>query len=333
MAMSAENSSAEQPERKTMGLADLSPTGWFQDPGKSSLWISGYRMLRVPPEQLVPAISLDLEHVRLLFLRGSVSYTDASAAKIEIHSEQDWRFDASRIQNVTSPEGTYLLALAPYAVDGREGNEAQTRDNIRSALGLVATFYTKAAIYQHLFDNILLIGEQKTSAFSPVLQNPNWFPPVDLSGDSVKKIATINAALLGRPAEERNRIYLALRWLHAAVIEEDGVDSLLKYWVAIETLAMPDTTNILPANQRLAQGYEIELSEARDRFRLGRLANLRSDIVHNGKRLAIHSQLLRYVEYLFNDLLSVSLGVQCQRRAQTVIDEAWADLAPYLGQR
>jgi len=331
--MSAESTSAEHAERKTIAFADFASTEWFEKPGKSSLWVSGYRMLRVPSEQLGLSRVLDLEHVRLVFLRGSICYTDASAAKIELRSDQEWSFDASKVQNVTSPEGTYLLIIAPFAIDGREGNEALTRDKIRSALGLVASFYTKAALYQHLFDNILQIGDQRIETFSPPLQNPMWFPPVDLSETAVMNIEAINASIIRRPAEEKNRIYLALRWLHAAVTEEDPLDSLLKYWVAIETLAMPDTTNIASANQSLAQGYHIELAEARDRFRLGRLASLRSEIVHNGKRPSIHGQLLRYLECLFSDLLSVSLGVQCRRRAQTVIDEAWADLALYLGQR
>lgn len=320
-------------KRTTLSFFDLISNGWFQTPEASSVWISGYRMFRVPNEQLSSLKMIDLQHVRIVFIRGSITYTDFSGLSSSYLSDSHWTLDASNVTSVTSPEGTYLIAIAPLAIDGDERPEASVKDDIRSALGLIAAFYTKAAIFQHLFDQIFHIGTKQTSGFGPVMQNLSWFPPIDLEGETLATIEAINYAISNQPSQVQNRIYLALRWIHAAAVEEDSVDCLLKYWVAIETLAISEGTNIYPANEYLAKGYGISIQEATDIFRLGRLFGVRSNIVHNGMRPAVHGHLLRYMEYLFSDLLSVILGIRCPQRAQVVIDEAWADLSAYLGQR
>ena len=60
------------------------------------------------------------------------------------------------------------------------------------------------------------------------------------------------------------------------------MSSFIKFWVAIETLAMPNTSNIKPLNLALAKGYNLKITEAETRFQLGLGLNLRSKIVHDG---------------------------------------------------
>jgi hypothetical protein len=78
----------------------------------------------------------------------------------------------------------------------------------------------------------------------------------------------------------------------------------VKFWIAVETLAMPNSTNILPIFESLARAYGIPLSDAKTRFPIGRLFNLRGRIVHRGEMLELPGAVLGYMSALFFDLLS-----------------------------
>jgi hypothetical protein len=315
---------------KTVKLRDLAPEGWFTDPAKSSLWFSGYRALRVPNEYLKTIELVDLQHVRVIFVRGTINYLDASASKIEIISETQWTFDADKIVHKSAPEGTYVLIIAPYVVDGTPGIEAATRDHVRDAVGLLATLYGRNVVYQHLFDNLVELAEEKRSVFSPTTENPLWFPAVNLSTDGIALLNVTSMAISQLPERDRNRTYLALRWLQYALYDMDGTSSFIKYWVAIETLAMPDTSNVRPINEALAKTYGMTVAAANQHFLVGRIFNLRSRIVHDGRIVPVHAQLLRYLESLFADLLAIMLGLQCEKRTETVLADPSCDLTTHL---
>jgi hypothetical protein len=90
--------------------------------------------------------------------------------------------------------------------------------------------------------------------------------------------------------------------------EMDGVFAFLKYWMAIETLAMPNGTDIDPIIQRLATIYKKTESETKSTFAIGHLFGLRGDIVHRGLMLRVGQQLLAYIECVYVDLLADLLG-------------------------
>jgi hypothetical protein len=124
---------------------------------------------------------------------------------------------------------------------------------------------------------------------------------------------------------------LALHWFHLAM-RDRGVDAFLKRWIALETLAMPDGTNIRPVNEALASAYGISYEEARDTYAVGRLAGLRARIVHHGEPLPIHSKLELYFDAVFYDVLMQLLGEPCDGRAASVLapdgTEFWGSVVP-----
>jgi hypothetical protein len=101
--------------------------------------------------------------------------------------------------------------------------------------------------------------------------------------------------------------------------EIKGVFAFLKCWIAIETLAMPDGTNIRPAILTLAAAYNMSEAEARDFFAIGRLFSLRGDIVHRGLTPRMDQYLLAYIEGVYVDLLAQVLGVG-SRIAQATLE-------------
>lgn len=317
-------------ETTTLSISDLAPTSWFTQKEGSSLWITGYRMLRVRQEDLpVGYKAIDLDGVRAILVYGGLRYLDSSQAKIKIESDTNWIFDASAIKHTEAPQGAYLLLLTPLDIDGKEGNEARIRERIAAAVGLLATIGGRNMVYERLYENILHLEDGKLSAFSPIWENPLWFPSVDASDEKVALISDAGKAIAALPASERNRIELSLRWFQDAVFD-GSANGFLKYWIALETLGMPDTSDIRPLNERLASVYGLAYEMARDRFKVGRLFGLRSRIVHDGEIVPIHAQLSRYLEALYNDVLFCILNLNSERRSEAVLAQPDFKLEEYL---
>ncbi len=81
------------------------------------------------------------------------------------------------------------------------------------------------------------------------------------------------------------------------------MDAVLKHWVALETLVMPNTTDLRPVNEVLKRVYGKPMAEIQATFGVGRVFGLRAQIVHHGAIVPIDERLLRYLEALYADLL------------------------------
>ena len=314
-------------------IIDMVPSSWFRETEGSSIWVTGYRVLRVPQESFArgPRV-IDLGEVRAVILFGTITCLDSREAKIEIITENQWRLDASAIHGHETPEGAYLLLLAPFDVDGTSGNEAITRQKIGVAAGLFAAFNGRNMVYERLIDNVLSMTGDEATVMTPVWENPFSFVAPDVSDTRLDVISSAYRIIASLPQSDQNRVFLSLRWFESALYER-GVDSCLKYWIALETLGMLDTTNVHPLNEILSHAYNLSCKEARDRFKLGRLHGLRSRIVHGGQIIPIHAQLLEYIEALYVDILFEHLGLSCERRAEEAMNKPGFALDAYLHER
>ena len=314
----------EEHQKKTLRFADLAPSAWFTRRESSSIWLSGYRVLRVPAENLAsgPKI-IDLTDGRAFLLHGTLKYIDHSQATIQILTDQQWAFDASTIKEQEAPEGVYLVLVAPFDVDGKRGDEARTRRNISVVTGLLAALNGFNMVYEHLFDNIVSLGESRISGVTPSVTNPLWFPAPDVRQSRLDTISAADTSISRKGQRDRERIRLSLIWFKTA-LRDDGVNAYLKYWVALETLGMPDTTNIRPLVESLARVYKISYEDARDRFSLGKLFSLRGRIVHRGEIMPIRGELLKYLEALYVDILLECLGLPPDGRAHGLINGGFA---------
>jgi hypothetical protein len=215
--------------------------------------------------------------------------------------------------------------LAPFDVDGRQGDEHAVRQRIAEVVGLLVAFEGKNIAFQHLFDNVQEMRPPGQSVISAVMDLPFTLPAPDLSTNRLQSIVRADVRIAAQPESVNNRIRLSLRWFEAAAHDAD-VDAFLKYWIALETLAMPDTTDIQPVNHSLASAYGCSMQEVGETYHIGRIFNLRSRIVHDGFNARIPSQLLEYVAAVYADVLSEILGNPCEKRAHKLITEQSVDL-------
>jgi len=297
-----------------LNLASFANSSWFKDKATSSVWVRGYRMMRVPPDQLKGAQTLDLGNVRTVFFRGTFNYLDTSAEVPKTGQENVIHMGS--LSAATAPKDAYLILLSPHAVDGQAGSEQRTRDMISSAAGFLGLMSGHNIIYTHLFDNIAKADGTGNSAFGKGVIVPTTLPATDLGELRLKKFSEVSAALESLPEADVRRIKLSLRWFNRSE-GVGGIDEFVSRWIALETLAMPDDTDIRPANESLARTYGITYEQAVENFFLGRLFGLRSRIVHKGETPAIHSKLLDYLSALYRDIFNETLKLPSERMAET----------------
>lgn len=312
-------------------ISNLIPPEWLTTDGEGTVRMSVYRTIRIQVEELQSdRVIVDLGNVRAVITFSRIPYFEITNEKLWIEEgKEHLSFKFASRKNILESD-TYLVLLAPLTINGEMREERVVREDVRVAVGLLATFNGRNIVYQHMFDNVVQLPSHNRRAESSMLTSPFSAHKPDIGDTKISQIGGAYKMIQELGEKERNRVRLSLQWYESALYDF-GVDSYLKYWIALETLGMPNTSNIKPLHAALGRAYEMTDNEARDRFQIGRLHGLRSAIVHAGAAKPIDIRLLRYVEALYVDILFEYLGLEFERRAESVLNEPDFDLKQFLG--
>ncbi len=309
-------------------ITNLVPFHWFKRNEASSIWITAYRILLADIGQMKSPRIYDFSNARVIISFGQLQYLNAKNIHVEIDNDGNFKFDGSLQADVT-PEGGWLLIVQPYIVDGVELNEYEIRARSGSYAALYGAINGRNMAFERVFDNIAALSDGKSTASSPSFINPHAFPRPNLSYEELDLIHKAGKLIDEKEPRERKKFELSLHWFEKGM-RSMGLDGFVNYWVALETLGMDDTTNIKPLNKSLARAYEITEQDAANKFGVGKIFGLRSQILHNGEDLAIHQLLSEYLEGLFVDVLFDHLGMVSKRKTQLVLDNPGFDLNKLL---
>jgi len=266
--------------------------------------------------------TISIGNVRAFLFYGALDYYDASSTRVSVADERPTQLRVQPgLRRVQAEEGPYLMVLTPYRVDNVPGDEAATTASLDATAGLLAVVNTPNVVAERLFDHELDMVGDRLTVRRPASRNPLYVPPPDVSGSRGPVLAQAARAQASLPDDAANRVRLALRWVEAA-LSGDTIDSFLKYWVAIETLAMPET-NVAALNDRLARTYGTSRGEANVTFGAGRSQGLPSRIVHHGELVPVDLRLLEYARAMFTDLLYDVLDLTTEHRMQALLDEGF----------
>lgn len=309
-------------------LGELVPDDW-NFPGSCSVMLTVYRVYLVPDEQILSFPTLVLPDVRLFAFRGKLPPWPRFEGGLEpwVGGQPQMRWELRTPSTDEMPVGTFLFVLARLA---READS----DAQQTARGLIADAVTtlhlisgrNAALSREI--NEIVFRQNGIQHPSGAAESPVYHGPADLSLDRLTELSELWQAIERMPMIDSRRCKLSLRWASRGG-EANGVDSLLAWWIAIETLAMPDTTNVRAINRRLASAHTITLEEAVVRFKVGRLQNLRAMIVHDGRLEQTTHNLERYIEALYIDLLRDVCGMP-MRSLASLMSEPDFDLEVVL---
>lgn len=110
--------------------------------------------------------------------------------------------------------------------------------------------------------------------------------------------------------DERARLRLASRWYWLVQEEINPTLAFLQWWLVVETLEMPKTTDIRPVSVRVANLVDCDPSAVKST--VGRLWGLRSRLVH-GEEWGVTAEQLHEVEVVARLVLGARSGVTNDR--------------------
>lgn len=303
---------------------------WFSQPEESEVFISAYRPMRVAGADLATPITRDLgPWVRCVLFFGTMTYYDGGAARIVPVTADQWHIDLSDVLFRETREGPHTVLASPSRIDGVEISEETYRERVEAALGLVLAFEGRNIAHSRLFEMKAAVTSNQLSAVSPTFENPLTFPAPNLSPTRLELLVSAGHSIDALPPEVRSRVQLSLRWYEQGMASS-GIDAFIRLWIAIETLCMPNTTDIRPLVALLARAGGVDEREIRERYKIGRVFGLRGLIVHNGGRPAIHAFLLDFLGAIYGDALAETLGIHTASRIVAVFSQPGFDLRSYL---
>jgi len=288
------------------------PPHWLE--AYDHAWLTLYSIALGTEKEFRVAKRVDLSDSLILAFWGSMTYLDASALSLRFTPDGDVIAQGD-ISQRESGQGAWLLVIQPCNTNSPK-NEYILKFNASVLSSLIISVTTRNYAYSRVFDNcISLKSDEATAASGPAL-GPHGFDKPLLSGlDTFQQAA---ATLEQKPDADRRRIELSLHWYDKS-LRSYGVDSFLNNWIAIETLAMPDTSNVRPINIRLSEIYKLPLPVVAERFAVGRLLGLRSRIVHDGEDLTVFAPMSDYMRRLYEDLLHDVLGMTTNRLGELAL--------------
>ncbi|HOX20369.1 MAG TPA: HEPN domain-containing protein [Gemmatimonadales bacterium] len=315
---------------KLIDFAKASPPEWFSDRDASSVWVAVHRMAMIRQHEL-PArpVVIPLGDTLALVHWGTVRYTDASRAYIKLEADYSLNLNETAAEDRESVVGAWLALISPHDIDGVKGHEPTTRRRLAAAAGLLSVMHGDNIAYSPLTEGVVQLKDLRISSFGPVFRSPHALPRPNLSREARTTTRAAVESIQRFGVSERNRISLALHW-HAQAIQEDGVEGFLKAWIALEVLAMDDTTDITPICESLGRAYGLTGVEARDRFLVGRLFGLRSRIVHRGRTPDLPDAVNMYLQSIFSDVLVEHLALPPRHSAGAWLDREDTSLPALL---
>jgi hypothetical protein len=189
------------------------------------------------------------------------------------------------------------------------------------------------AAYKHEFDAPVECAARTVASLSVVFTTPVDETPAvnregtDLVSKALEKLSSLDGSM-------QNRIRLALRWYQRSLgddrlvrnSEEGEVDDFINCWLALETLAMEGTTNVAPIKRMLAEVHGLNSQRTGELFPIGRIQNIRGDILHQGRIEGQKSGLTRFLSDIFVDLLLHLLDLPSGQNTSKYLDSSAKNL-------
>lgn len=298
----------------------LANPNWFSSGQNDSLYIEAYELALVPIA--IPRKIFRFDEIVVLIKTAKLDYIEMAGVKIKFGRER--QLDVSAEHRISTSESSpKLITIQPHQ-SNLPDSETELADRSSEYVSLLVSTNYRNIAFRKLFAQIVWRGNNSMKVAGNLITLPFDLPAPNLSQETLNRFPRCRAEIDKRDPIQKQKIALSLHW-HMKGIQSDGLDSFLSLWIALETLTMT-STNISEINNALAAAYNITKSSAAEEFGAGRLFGLRSQIVHNGSRVKISTNLTEYMECLYADLLMHELLGQSLGRARRLISSKKIDI-------
>lgn len=318
-----------QPKPLPQGpLTDLAPSDWFTDRAHSSIWLRIASMVGASPSRFAEA--LRGAHVRMkLDAPIAVAFGELRDMKLPVfrfvvHASEDGPTVAhTHISDLTIPTASYWFLATPLRIDGRAGKEGEARALLARVSALIIAHCGQNTMYDTVYEGELELGDGKIHCRSPALRTPRPCDGPFVQAAVWSAIQEVATALVDAPPEHRHRLELALDFFERAVRHEE---EFFNYWTALELVANGKAQTI---RSRIQQCYSLTSVGDVDRATgFGAIAKWRHEFFHRGMRPLLSSDVARYVQMLFIDLLRSELRLELRGYLASIQEAVGCDLSP-----
>lgn len=301
---------SEEIIEQTSSINDFIPDKWKHQ----SVLLTAYRVINCS-DQLIDKnhIITDFPDLRVMWVMGGISYR--KFIEDFDYGENDRNLKLSLKESDVSKKGNWLFFFQLYD----QSTEFETKNRLSSYCGIYLAINGLGNAIDLEFQHILH-SDNKISYFGNVFLNPSALKNVDLSASVLSLIKMIGEKVAELDPSKSRRLMLALHWFEKSM-RARGTDSFLNAWIALEALAMPDTTDISSIKKKLSKIFEVEQKVIEDKFCIGRMFGLRSKIVHDGLVYSASSILMDHIHAIFTDLLIEECGLQPIFRSKSILND------------
>jgi hypothetical protein len=129
-----------------------------------------------------------------------------------------------------------------------ETEEPSARGRIDAALGFLYAYHGRNIAYARVFEYWVDLANDTVTVLGESIENPMALGIPRVAPAAIGTCNRLAQALRDLPEAIGSRIETSLRWFTTATAHS-GPDAFLSYWIALETLAMQNTTDIRPLNE------------------------------------------------------------------------------------
>lgn len=267
----------------------------------------------------------DFEGVRAVYLHWNASYLNLAQNIVE-HKDGELKLESLSHTWAATGDGVLLLLLAPLYESHSPKAEAIARGKVGLVRSMIVALLGRNAAFKQEFEISVLCEKKEVGTVSPTFATPTaQVPTVNKEG-----LQLVDAALHHTSSLEetmKNRIHLALRWFQRSFgenrivrdIEEGTTDNFINCWLALETLAM-ESSNIQPIKKMLSEIHGLDAQTLGELFPIGRVYNVRNDIVHGGRITGLDKELVEFMGNVFIDILLHMLDLPSGKNTEQYLD-------------
>lgn len=204
-------------------------------------------------------------------------------------------------------KGVYLFFIHPCSESSTEVNNEELCAIMQVCLGF-------NILHHYVFDKYYYPNNGGNITVTKV-DLKKYITSNKIEGNRISLMKIISKEVNKLDIITRSRIETSLRWYFKASLEENYVDAFLSYWIAIETLAKEQGTDIKYIVEHLEKIYTNSEMKEHQKFHVNLLFSIRSAIVHNGKFKELSFEVLTYISAIYADILFSICGIKSERRA------------------
>lgn len=318
-------------ETKNINISEFADDTWFKDRTKSSFWLRIYSSLGIPHEDFGKRVSDALIRTErnppLKIMFGQMEGLDVQNDRIFMYVHENGShtisFYADKYKLVKT---NYVWFVTPYQIDGIPGKETDTKLYLNKIESLLVLHIGSNFLRDIVIDAVIDASDGKMSTAS-IIRMPQTCEGPFLNKQNGEDMSEIEQALRLSPTEIRNRIDLSLEFIEKGVRENNG---FFNYWIALEILCNGKAPKI---RSKLQQCYKLKnTKEAEELSGFKTIAKWRHSFVHEGIKTTLSSDVERYVQLMYLDLLRHELDLSPRFHTASMQRTSGVDLSP-LGLR